>query len=247
MKSIRPRKATSLPDPLQQRLSMYAIAAGAAGASLFGLAPTAGARIVYTPAHIVIGRNSKIVLDLAHNRVSDFMLQETLYTTSSVGENHSLVLSVVPGRKANEVWGMKHRASALAAGVRIGPKGRFSSGKMAMALDFYADGTGGSGTCAGAWNDVKSRYLGLKFVIHGETHFGWARLNVTCVTKFVDHKINGLLTGYAYETVPGKPIVAGKTKDPDQNGAAQKSASQPTLTSPPATLGKLALGSLAGQ
>jgi hypothetical protein len=36
-------------------------------------------------------------------------------------------------------------------------------------------------------------------------------------------------TGYAYETIPGKAIVAGKTKGPD----AEKQ---------PATLGRLALG-----
>jgi hypothetical protein len=141
-------------------------------------------------------------------------LHESFITTTSVDENHSLVLSVLPAHK-NEVWGMTHRATALGAGVRVGPKRRFSYAKKLMAVDYYADGTGGSGTCAGPWNNVKNRYLGLKFSIKGETHFGWARLTVTCTTMFGNHTVTGVLTGYAYETIPNKAIITGKTKGPE--------------------------------
>jgi hypothetical protein len=69
---------------------------------------------------------------------------------------------------------------------------------------------------------VIGRYLGLAFQKNGKTHFGWARLNVgPCGTA---------LTGYAYETIPGKPIVAG-----DIGISAQ-------LVPDPPTLGVLALG-----
>ena len=113
-----------------------------------------------------------------------------------------------------------------------------------MAVDYYADGTGGSGTCAGLWNNVKNRYLGLKFTINGTTHFGWARLNVTWTTMFGNHKVTGVLTGYAYETVPNKPIVTGKTKGPEDEGNLEPSNSA-ALTVPasrPAKLGMLAMG-----
>jgi hypothetical protein len=43
-------------------------------------------------------------------------------------------------------------------------------------------------------------YLGLKFVIKGKTHYGWARLAVSA-QRFV---VTATLTRYAYETVPGK-------------------------------------------
>jgi hypothetical protein len=45
--------------------------------------------------------------------------------------------------------------------------------------------------------------------------------------------ITAVLTGYAYETIPGKPIITGKTKGPD------------VVTLQPATLGHLATGASA--
>ena len=51
----------------------------------------------------------------------------------------------------------------------------------------------------------------LKFKIKGKIHYGWARLSVD---NFVND-ITATLTGYAYETIPNKPIIAGRTKDPD--------------------------------
>jgi hypothetical protein len=76
---------------------------------------------------------------------------------------------------------------------------------------------------------VKNRYLGLKFKIKGRFHFGWARLAVKTTHK----PFTAILTGYAYETVPGKGIIAGKTKGPD------------VTTADPASLGHLAAGASA--
>ncbi len=80
----------------------------------------------------------------------------------------------------------------------------------------------------GDWNNVKDRYLGLKFKIQGKgkIHYGWARLNV----RDHGHYITATLTGYAYETIPNKPIIAGKTKGPD------------VITLEPGSLGALAAG-----
>jgi hypothetical protein len=76
---------------------------------------------------------------------------------------------------------------------------------------------------------VKNRYLGLKFKIKGRFHFGWARLTVTTTRD----DFTATLTGYAYETIPGKAIIAGKTKGPD------------VTTVDPASLGHLAAGASA--
>jgi len=69
----------------------------------------------------------------------------------------------------------------------------------------------------------------LRFKIHGKTHYGWARLSI----PFADYKFTATLTGYAYETVPNKPIIAGKTKGPDM------------VTVQPVSLGHLATGASA--
>jgi hypothetical protein len=236
-----PRQHIILSPLLQQRLNSYALAAGAAGVGVLGFNQPAAARIVYTPTHKVITFNHAVALDLNHDGKTDFTFHETFITTTSVGENHSLILSALPAHQKNEIWGNGRHASALAAGVRVGPKGQFSVSKKTMAVDYYADGTGGSGTCAGLWNNLKNRYLGLKFTINGTTHFGWARLNVTCTTMYGNHKVTGVLTGYAYETIPNKPILTGKTRGPDDEDQPAP-ASLKTHTSKPTTLGALALG-----
>ena len=45
----------------------------------------------------------------------------------------------------------------------------------------------------------------------GKTPFGWARVKLSVAHQ----SITATLTGYAYETIPGKPIIAGATKGPD--------------------------------
>jgi hypothetical protein len=87
-------------------------------------------------------------------------------------------------------------------------------------------GTHSDGCRWGQWWSVQNRYLGLKFYIKGNVHYGWARLTTE---PFEDIR----LTGYAYETIPNKPIITGKTKGPD------------VITFQPPTLGHLAAGASA--
>ncbi|MGA2611628.1 MAG: hypothetical protein ABSH01_29635, partial [Terriglobia bacterium] len=91
---------------------------------------------------------------------------------------------------------------------------------------------------AGRWANVRGRYLGLKFRIKGKIHYGWARLNVTVGNS----RITATLTGYAYDTIPNKTIIAGQTKGPDDNMIEEPSASMTVPASQPATLGALAMG-----
>ena len=64
----------------------------------------------------------------------------------------------------------------------------------------------------GNWFNVKNRYLGLRFQINGKTHYGWARVNVEVNEK---HQLTATVTGYAYETIPNKAILAGQTGSDD--------------------------------
>jgi hypothetical protein len=52
-------------------------------------------------------------------------------------------------------------------------------------------------------------------MISGKVHFGWARVTVTTSGK----TFTATRTGYAYETIPNKSIIAGKTKGPNDAGA----------------------------
>ncbi len=94
---------------------------------------------------------------------------------------------------------------------------------------------------SGPWVNVTNRYLGLKFKIDGKSHYGWARLDVKVLRK--QRQIIATLTGYAYETIPNKAIIAGQTKGPGDNTIEAPKASLTASASRPGTLGLLALGS----
>jgi hypothetical protein len=233
MKRQMKRNGKNLSDALDQQLRMYVLVAGAAGVGMLALTPSADAKIIYRPAHLKVG-DQKVALDLNHDGKADFDLLQSFITTTSVGEYSQEILTVIPiGR--NQIMGgvtntqlNSHYAAALAAGVQIGPKDKFSEVRNGMAWFGYGHGTGGSGTCGGHWFNVKNRFLGLAFRVEGKLHYGWARLNVACTTG--QRKATGTITGYAYESVPNKPIAAGKTEGADDS------------TSKAATLGHLARG-----
>jgi hypothetical protein len=225
-RSHRPRKTADLTEPVHHQLNMYAIAAGAAGVGVLALAQPVEAKIVYTPAHRVIGPDSSYLLDLNHDGITDF-------TITNIYNCPDSCVSSIAAKPANGTHGVEGQRSlwayALKAGAIIGPKRPFS----ASVLEFA-----GSGIChpdGSHWCNLK-RYLGLSFKIHGKTHYGWARISMGSARG----RIKALLLGYAYETIAGKAIIAGATSGPDD---AEPAASLNTPTPEPASLGALALGS----
>jgi hypothetical protein len=137
-------------------------------------------------------------------------------------------------------------AAALPLGAAIQNGQRFGGKDKPVGMGFVAFRTSNTHSTKwyGPWmnggNGVRNRYLGLKFEIGGQFHFGWARLTVTTTQP---HTWRATLTGFAYETVSGKGIFAGQMKGADDASAEE---SNPALTVPTpesATLGVLALGS----
>jgi hypothetical protein len=192
---------------------MYTLAASAVGMGVLALARPAEAKIVYTPANKSICPH--LALDLNHDKVRDFSFW-------CVEGGHSGGVGVSPpwkGNKSDAIWGTlsKERcttnvktcpstnvASALSAGVTVGsnpekfsPRHETMFGTSCLSGDYCRSW--------GQWNsNEENKYLGLQFHIKGKVHYGWARIsNLT------------QLTGYAYETIPNKPIITGHTKGPD--------------------------------
>jgi hypothetical protein len=223
-----PRKTAKLSESTNHQLHMYALAASAAGVGVLALAQSAEAKIIYTQTHVVIGTNHIYSLDLNHDGIADFKIDNHSFFTDTIVAS----LSAIPAQANNAVVGRQRQigspyyAYALTRGVAIGPKQPFAGGWMA-----WSDGA----NRAGQWVNVRSRYLGLKFRIKGKVHYGWARLNVTVGNS----RISATLTGYAYETIPGKPIIAGATKG---TADPEPTASFTMPTPEPATLGALAMG-----
>jgi hypothetical protein len=216
------RKPCQLSQPLMDRLNGYTRAAAGVGVLL--LTQSAAAKIVYTPTNekIPYGFGNGLYLDVNKDGINDFFFFNFFSSTSS-----TLELSIQPLNKSNEVLSTGAGfAAALNAGAEIGPKGKFKQRLGDGMVNGYSFR---KGTCVGPWAHANKKYLGLKFLVNGKTHYGWARLNVSCVFP---HPINATLTGYAYQTVANKPIVAGKTKGP---GA---------IAGEPGSLGSLARGAI---
>jgi len=235
--STNQSKQSFRPADFEHRLSMYALAASAAGVGMLALAQPAEGKIIYTKANKQFGRNGVLHLDLNHDGVADFDLKNT-YTTSTAGGEFDQLLAL-PDGKHNAVWGhtvpSRAYASALSANVPVGPRGKFLPGSGLMAASSVSGlHSDGNYSCTGPWANVSNRYLGLKFAIKGKDHFGWARLNVSCTSGSA--AVNATLTGYAYETVANRPILTGKERGADENSSSSPEA-------PSSTLGRLAQGS----
>jgi hypothetical protein len=265
----QPRKTFSVSDSLNRKLNTYTQVAAAAGASVLALAGVSDAEVIYTKTNQVTHAGAPLYIDLNHDGINDFLLRTNLYRGSSGTE---IGLSVLGDRNADNVVAGKRfstsggyffsAAFALPAGTRIGPKLDFSVDLPIMAVEHF-ERVGNQYSDLGEWagkkdEGVKNRYLGLKFVIDGEVHYGWARFSVTLehLRQFGD--VSGTLTGYAYETVPDKPIIAGQTTGPDvitvpseeeqEPGASVEQPGSAYFAQPArnaATLGMLARGSSA--
>jgi hypothetical protein len=253
----RPRTPSKLSESLHHRLNSYALAASASGVSLralsksaeyalpvglalggaVALSESAEAKIVYTPAsrgvycHGSGTCRGKLNIDLNHDGIADFSL------SAGFGRPGTW-LDVGPIDKQNEIratlgktffGSSRSFAAALHKGKLIQGNTKFHAESFRM-FYYYNEGCT---SCleSGPWLDVKNRYLGLKFYVKGKPHFGWARLSTGTLHSFRDPW--AILTGYAYETIPNKPIIAGKTHGPD------------VITVEPASLGHLARGSSA--
>jgi hypothetical protein len=266
-RSSKSSTPASLPESIHRRLNAYTLAASAAGVGILALAQPAEAKIVYTRANETLGYGV-ISLDINNDGRPDFSFCVSLffYTLNKPSHPYSCpsarhrarrasadnlrpvaggsALSIFPPKAhktVNQIWGNASGAYALPAGVVVGPKLGFTPGARDMAT--WATSAGFT-FVGGPWQNAQHRYLGLKFTIGGQIHYGWARLDVSSLDG-----VRATLTGYAYETIPNKPIVsgniAGATKGPvrtDQSSGEPSIAVLTGLAREPGTLGSLARG-----
>jgi hypothetical protein len=187
---------------------------------VLALAQPAEGKIVYTDTYVLLDVYYRVYhLDLNHDGETDFVL------SLATGCDFSCLSDLdAQGQAGDGIEGKSQYAAALRRGAQIGPKYQFGSFKRLVQRSSYP-----LSRIQGPWFDATNRYLGLKFVIKGKIHYGWARMSV----RFKGGHMEGMLTGYAYETIANKAIIAGRTKGPDVTAA------QPT------SLGHLAAGASA--
>jgi hypothetical protein len=218
---------------VERRLLAYTTAAGA-GLLSFGL--PANAEIIYTPSNIpmalpVGNEYAKTQLDLNNDGTPDFTfsLVASYYANSSQFRDDR-ALSIVADQTGNEILGadgvngFAPTAAAVPAGRKIGAQKDFVANNAIMAIEAYFGYN--DIRDSGSWRYVQTAYLGLKFLIGGQVHYGWARIKLPSPG---DYELPSIY-GYAYESTPNTPITAGQT-----SGAAN-------ATSTRASLGALAAG-----
>jgi hypothetical protein len=200
------------------------------------LAPTLHAEIVYTPANKNVGGVSgwsSLPIDLNNDGTVDVVVSAYEFVSFSSGFHARGELAAF-GVQGNQVLveGSYDDAVPGVMGQRIGfpasARFRFEQDGL-MVSEIHSDGTYSSfNTTRGLWLGVTNRYLGIKFLIDGEVHYGWARFSTDGAYT---------LTGYAYETIPDKPIPAGVFETPPEESGANS-----TEGATAGSLGALALG-----
>jgi hypothetical protein len=231
--------STILSNFLDPHLNLYSISAIAAGVGLLAVVAPAEGKVVVTHKTIQIPANHPISIDLNHDGISDFQfsLRSDL---SACGGYGSLLTKQALGNAV--VGGSGNFASALTRGAKIGPSARFTGSVGYTRIENsnveYCSGSSRH-SVGGYWggNPPPNRYMGVKFRVHGTTHFGWIRLSFNFPAKLGGGPPSATITGYAYETVANKTIIAGNTSTPAIEAVTQQSAkpAQPSL-------GMLALG-----
>jgi len=227
-------KKSSLND-LNRKAGLYSLAAAAAGVSILALAQPANGEVVITKKMIPIPANQGqygVGIDLNHDGVNDFYFD---FRSATLQPNfRTLNITAVQGEligfssyEPNNVY-----ASALRRGAKIGPSAPFSFVPNVVVERSYPKGAS-SEKLMGEWGgDPKNRYLGVRFLIKGEYHYGWIRLTVHTLP------MSATITAYAYETVPNQAILAGTAEI--ETAEVQGSKANQTQAGP--SLGMLAAG-----
>lgn len=245
--SAKQRIVATLDASLEKRLLSYAVAAAAAGVGALACSARAEATVVYTNTWIPIAPVSQVTLDLNNDGIADFQFSNkrrigkssTMCSASRQFHPVCLSMKVLPQNQSNAVWGTNTYASALGSGISVGSQGKFQAGHAFMAMELVgSEGSSIVYRSFGAWKETTRGFLGLKFIIQGQVHYGWARLDVTATIRGV----YGAITGYAYETEPNTPILTGQ-----ENRARKRHKTRHVSASPGApAMVPGALGMLAG-
>ncbi len=184
---------------LQNKLTKYSAAAGAAVLAV----GSTQAQIVYTdvnPDFIHGGNEIQAGLDLNNDGTADFAIASI--DTTVAAQNNALIETtlVAPLVTGNEIAGIVptsfNYALALNSGTAINSTTNWIADTCTMAYR-----VNGASPYDEQWNGVTDKYLGLKFLIGGNTHYGWARLDCLGDTW--------TLKDYAYDATANAPINAG--------------------------------------
>jgi hypothetical protein len=238
------RPTVKLKGNLEKRLAAYALAAGAAGVGALVGTPQAEAQVIFTNTWIPFTSATPTVnIDLNNDGVADFVISNSrTCTTGSSGGACRFVVEVVPQNSQNAVFGAKTYAPALASGVSIGSNGQFLAGKRFMARAWAEGDVSGTGYgSSGTWRQATNLFLGVKFTLDGEIHYGWIRVDLDASQG----GFYGAISGYAYQSTANQPIETGQKSGSDHKRSARARRTVGGVVIPgKSSLGQLAAGAV---
>jgi hypothetical protein len=218
-KAVSRRTPSPINAKLDRRLAAYVAVASAAGIGMLAAPKVAEGEVVYTPANVSFQDTGKVTIDLNNDGIPDFEVLRR-----QCGSSHSNCIVLNPLAAGNGFRPGGAIASEVAAGffgVPVGPGEKFLTGDGTPSYGNVMIAAGAYGPYSwsnGPWAHSTNRYLGLRFTINGQTHYGWARLSIN------DLHGPSVLTGYAYETIPNTKIIEGEL-----HGAAVSNAQSGNL------------------
>lgn len=209
---------------LNRQIAQYSIAAAVAGVSVFALAAPAAGEVVVTKKTIPFPLGTRSHPELVGISLSNNGVNDISFLFNSFSEKNGRDLFMSNANRNNGVLMGGHfdlYAVALPRGAKIGPVASgvtpffFYEGLVELSASSqntpkYCEGYFGSNpkTFIGCGNP-KNKFLGVSFQHNGQTHYGWIRLTVTTTSDPNGPRMSAAVTGYAYETVANKPILAG--------------------------------------
>ena len=226
----------SLPSSLNQKLNAYTLSASAAGVALLSIAQPARAEIVYTATNVQFNIGVANI-DFNHDGVDDIRITASSFAYHS---RRGSVIARTP--KTGAAVGHAQAVSALSSGFVIGPTAHFgaNNGIMAKYFGIFYGGIYEKGS-EGYWRNATNKYVGVRFLISGQTHYGWVRISISDAGN--GYNVN--ITGFAYETIANQAITAGQTSGARPAKAQLDPAGPATTGNFGPTLGMLAAGAVA--
>ncbi len=193
---------------LQKRLGKYTAAAAALVA-----ATGANGQIVYTnvdPDFTWPGNETGQGLDLNNDTNFDFAIfSADTIVTSGARIRYTVVAPYGTAAASNAIAGEAPSgydyALALNSGDMIDNTLNWIAATNTMAYNVDSANPYNEN-----WNGVTDKYLGLQFVVAGNTHYGWARMDVQAIGD------SWTIKDYAYNSTPSTGLMAGQVNDAGQ-------------------------------
>lgn len=188
---------------LQKKLNAYAAAAGT-----LALAGAADAQIAYTDINpdTIVHDTLTYNLDFDNNGQPELTFITSQYTTSYGTVNFAIVQ--VSGNANNAVIGSLYSSQypfpfAMNNGDSIsGTNTNWQAASVNSGTQYLGAVSGSYTFCN--WLGATDKYLGVRFMIGSNIHYGWARLSVSANADTI------IVKDYAYEILPGIGLTAGQ-------------------------------------